>query len=218
MTARHLCKKIVHFNCFFQKSGPCWRPLKTPPHGRWPWGQWRSEPSCWKSASDSRSHALTRCCRLISNPSSCGLSFVSELLQNVRNNHTTVPETTSNQSCGRTHLGSQKHVNISFSNVSTKTFFLLPRVQTEEEMIICVSEHVPLLRRTVFTAQLPFCTVDTINFSALQLTFSLFFLIDYLSSHTNLTFSAANVCNKCNLCMSANVYIELILYWSSSSS
>lgn len=99
-----------------------------------------------------------------------------------------------------------------------KNIFLLPRVQTEE-MIICVSEHVPLLRRTVFTAQLPFCTVDTINFSALQLTFSLFFLIDYLSSHTNLlTFSAANVCNKCNLCMSANVYIELILYWSSSSS
>lgn len=82
--------------------------------------------------------------------------------------------------CPRNYIKSILWSNTSRSGFLTLQqkhfFFLLPRVQTEEKTIICVSEHVSLLRHTVFTAQLPFCTVDTIHFSALQLTFSLFFL------------------------------------------
>lgn len=65
---------LAEFNFFFftpvyQKRGPCWRRSKTPLYGRWPWDQWRSEPSCSESASDSQSHAsviLTQICNAVS--------------------------------------------------------------------------------------------------------------------------------------------------------
>lgn len=48
----------IFISLIFQMRGPRWRSSKIPLYGRWPWGQWRSEPSCSKSASDSQSTFL----------------------------------------------------------------------------------------------------------------------------------------------------------------